>query len=74
MRAFLTACFAIIVIGTGGYFFLDFNAKAQWGCVLHRGRANNSAVVLAFRIPPGRDWRFGSSDGQECSRCARRMG
>jgi hypothetical protein len=23
MRAFLTACFAIIVIGTGAYFFLD---------------------------------------------------
>jgi hypothetical protein len=54
--------------------FPRLNAKAEWDCVFHRERANKSAMVLAFRIPPGRDWRFGSSDHHECSRSAQRMG
>jgi hypothetical protein len=47
MRVFLAACLAIVIIGTGGYFFL--NAMQQ-----PAGVAYSSTEA---RIPPGWSWR-----------------
>jgi hypothetical protein len=63
MRAFLMACFAIIVIGTGGYFFLDSMQKPSgvafstegariipqwsWRSVFRRGGTGDSAAQTA---------------------------
>jgi hypothetical protein len=47
MRAFLVACLAIVIIGTGGYFFL--NAMQQ-----PAGVAYSSTEA---RIAPGWSWR-----------------
>ena len=47
MRAFVAACLAIVVVGTGGYFFL--NAMQQ-----PAGAAYSSTEA---RIAPGWSWR-----------------
>jgi len=47
MRAFLTACLAIIVIGTGGYFFLDTMQKPS----------GIAFATDATRINPQWSWR-----------------
>lgn len=63
MRAFLTACFAVIVIGTSGYFFLDSMQKPSgiafstegariipqwsWRSVFRQGGTGGSAAQTA---------------------------
>jgi hypothetical protein len=67
MRAFLTACLAIVVIGAGGYFFLNamqkpsgiayttdgarISPKWSWRSVFRRTNARGPATKTAMNIP-----------------------
>jgi hypothetical protein len=67
MRAFLLACFAIIAVGAGGYFFLDsmqestgvafttdgarINPKWTWRAVFSSADAGGPAVKSTMNIP-----------------------
>jgi hypothetical protein len=67
MRAFLLACFAIIAVGAGGYFFLDsmqestgvafttdgarINPKWTWRAIFSSADAGGPAVKSTMNIP-----------------------
>jgi hypothetical protein len=77
MRAFLTACLAMIVIGTGGYFFLDSMQKPSgiafstesaridpqwsWRSEFRQAGTGNSATQTAMTVPEAR-----SAWAEEC--------
>jgi hypothetical protein len=70
MRAFLTACFAIIVIGSGGYFFLDTMQKPSgiafstdaaridpqwsWRSIFRQAGIGDKATQAATNVPEAR--------------------
>ncbi|MGA2892735.1 MAG: hypothetical protein ABSE22_07690 [Xanthobacteraceae bacterium] len=67
MRAFLAACLAIVIIGTGGYFFLDsmqesageafstdgarINPQWSWRAVFDSASTDTLATNTAMTIP-----------------------
>jgi hypothetical protein len=63
MRAFVMACLAIIVIGTGGYFFLDSMQKPS----------GIAFSTVGARINPNWSWRsVSSSESLSPDRCETR--